>query len=453
MVSIIKRFLRGSPQPPAADPFALTSGAQRAVDTRLLLNAQRFYAGLSRSDRLDLFESIYRTMPLAVGAVNVIVKMVNSRPRFNSGNPQVDQRCREIWTAYRLHQANDSLVRQSLVYGYSIGEIVWGEREALTLDRVVVPPSYQIRVMANEYGQRTGYVQLPDSQAGRPTDSRRIIPPAKVVPLVRDATDLTDYYGSSLFESAVGQFEALCQILRAQINVMNRLGKPRFQVSIPTEGLTEEQFRDRLNKARAVFSQLADGTDLFAPVGVDVKVIGGETLGIKVADETRLVVSMVLAAVGIPPALLHVVITGSVGTESYARQSILVMQSMLDNIQEATAAAWNTSFWPLVQRLEGLPVLPAMSFEKPRLLEQQIEEQARQLRWDNDVREVVAGIRPAEWLAQRCGADEPDDAAALDDFVERQRSQPEPQSDKPDAAKSQSTTKGTDATASNNKAL
>lgn len=451
MVSIIKRFLRGSPPPAAADAFALTSGAQRAVDTRLLLNAQRFYAGLSRSDRLDLFESIYRTMPLAVGAVNVLVKMTNSRPRFNSGNPEVDRRCREIWQQYRLHQANDSLIRQSLVYGYSIGEIVWGEREALTLDRVVVPPSYQIRVLADQFGQRTGYVQLPDPQAGRPTDSRRIIPPAKVVPLVRDPTDLTDYYGSSLFESAVGQFEALCQILRAQINVMNRLGKPRFQVSIPTEGLTEEQFRDRLAKAKSVMGQLADGTDLFAPTGVDVRVIGGETLGVKVADETRLVVSMILAAVGIPPALLHVVITGSVGTESYARQSILVMQSMLDNIQEATAAAWNTSFWPLIQQLEGLPALPVMAFDKPRLLEQQIEEQARQLRWDNDVREVVAGIRPAEWLAQRCGADEPDDPDALAEFVERQRSQPEPEPNTPDAAKSKSITKGSDDAASNNK--
>jgi len=448
VVGLLRRLF-GSPAPAPAPAFDVAAGAQRVVDTRLLLNAQRFYVGLSASDRLDLFRSIYYGTPLAVGAVNVIVRMTNSRPRFNSGNPDVDRRCRQIWQTYRLHQVNDSLIRQSRIYGYCSGDGVWGAREPLTLDRVVVPPSYEIRVLADERGQRTGYLQLPSIESMRPLD-RRTIPPEKCIAVTRDPTDLQDYYGSSLFESAVGQFDSLCQILKAQITVMQRLGKPRFQVAIPTEGLSEEQFRERLTAAKNVFAQIGSvDADLFVPAGVEVKIIGGETLGVKVADETRLVVSMLLAAVGIPPALLHVTITGSVGTESYARQSILVMQSMLDNIQEATAAAWNTSFWRIVQRLEGMPVAPQMSFEKPRLLEQQIEEQARALRWENDLTEVRYGIRAPEWLAQRCGADEAYDPDLLADKIEEEPEAPAT----PDAARAESTTKGTDERATGNKEL
>lgn len=447
MVGFIRRLFATTPAP--APAFDLAAGGQRVVDTRLLLNAQRFYVGLSASDRLDLFRSIYYSMPLAVGAVNVIVKMVNSRARFDSGNPAVDARCREIWQSYGLRERNGQLIRQACIYGYAIGEIVWGEQAPLVLDRVVVPPSYEIRVNADERGERTGYIQLPSLQSTLPLE-RRIIPAVKCIPVVRDPTDLQDVYGSSLFEAAISQFESLCQILRAQISVMNRLGRPRFSVEIPTEGLSEEQFRERLNAAKRVFSEIGNTeADLFVPQSVAIKVIGGETLGVKVADETRLVVSMILAAVGIPPALLHVTITGSVGTESYARQSILVMQSMLDNIQDSVATAWNTSFWPLIQRLEGFPVTPVMSFEKCRLLEQQLEEQARALRWENDLTEVRYGIRPPEWLAQRCGADEAYDPDLLNEKIAEEPEAPPT----PDAARAQSTTKGTDERATGNKEL
>ena len=62
-----------------------------------------------------------------------------------------------------------------------------------------------------------------------------------------------------------------------------------------------------------------------------------------------------------------------------------------------------------------------MGFEKPRLLEQTIEEQAREARRNNDIEEVVMGIRPMEWLAQRIGVSEIDDLEALKEYVRRLR--------------------------------
>ena len=53
------------------------------------------------------------------------------------------------------------------------------------------------------------------------------------------------------------------------------------------------------------------------------------------------------------------------------------------------------------------------------------EEQARQAKYQNDLAEVVAGIRDPEWLAQQCGANEVYDMDALTEYIQQQRSRPE----------------------------
>lgn len=448
MVNPLNWFRRREYQQP--DPFAVKSGGQRLVDPQLILNAERFYVGLRHEDRIGLYYSVYKSMPLAVGAVNVLTRMTNKAIVPRSGNPAVDARMRQIWQEINGFRVNDQLIRQSLIYGYSVGE--WVSNDMQRIEKVHVPESPYIRFVADRQANITFVRQL-QGTVFAPTDERSRIPSAKFIILQRDPTSSTDYYGSSLFEAATEQLESLCQILKAQISVYMRLGRPKFVVTIPAEGLTPEQFQDRLTKAQNHFEQLSqrDATDLYMPSGVEVKIIGAESFGQRFADETRLVIQNILAAVGIPPALLHVVTQASGGAESWVRQSVISLQSMLDNIQEATANAWNQSFWPIVQRIEGMPVAPVMSFEKPRLLEQLQEEKGREARFNNDLKEVVFGIRPAEWLAQRTGATGVDDPAALNEAIERARDNPNSMQDiSNEETNSNSNTKTTDERASNN---
>src|SRR5687767_5837692 len=121
MVGLLKRLF-AAPQP---QPFAVVDGGQRIVDPLITLNGTRIYAGLRREDRLALYHSLYYSMPIATSGVNVLTKLVNTRPIFKSGNAAVDRRCAEIWQEINGHQVNDSLIRQSLMYGYSVGEIVY----------------------------------------------------------------------------------------------------------------------------------------------------------------------------------------------------------------------------------------------------------------------------------------------------------------------------------------
>ena len=421
MVAFYKRlFARPRPQ---ADPFTV-AGAQRIVDPLRNWNAQAFYAGLRQQDKLALYHSIYYSQPLATQAVNVLVKMTNSRVIPKSGNPQVDQRMREIWAEINGSTVNAQLIRQSLIYGYGVAE--WVSESMTRIDRVVVPDSPLVRFIPNRWGV-TEYVQQLCGTVFAPLDPRGRVDARKFVILRRDPISQFDYYGSSLFESAVDQFEGLCRILQAQISVMMRNGRPRFLVTIPAEGLTQEQLKERIEQVKSLMSDLAqdNATDLFGPVGVEVKIIGAEGFGARFTEETRLVLQNLCAAVGLPPALLHIVTQASGGAESFVRQVIVSLQSILDNIQESNAAAWNNSFWPIVQAIEGLPVLPRMEFEAPRLLEMLQEEQARQAKYQNDLAEVVAGIRDPEWLAQQCGANEVYDMDALTEYIQQQRSRPE----------------------------
>ena len=95
-----------------------------------------------------------------------------------------------------------------------------------------------------------------------------------------------------------------------------------------------------------------------------------------------------------------------------------------------------------------------MGFEKPRLLEQSIEETARDLRFNNDLREVVFGIRPMEWLVQRVGASNVDDIQALKAQVEKARAViTNSPSSKGDENKADSNTKITDERATSNVSL
>lgn len=457
MVNLISRIFRTTQ--PTEDAFEVSSGRQQTIDTRRILTFDRntYWARLDRWQRLTLFDTIYHSQELATGAVNVLTRFANSRMVPQVDDPAVASRMREIWNEIDGHNVNAQLIRQSLVFGFACGE--WVSDDMQTMNRVVVPPSIEMRKIPDRQGQIQTYVQLPGFGVGRPVslDGRRQIPAAKIIDVVRDPANSFDYYGRSLFETAVDQYEALCQIMDAQIKVYMRLGRPRFHVTINAEGLTPEQFQDRVNKTKATFATLGDlnSADIYTPAGVDIKIIGAESFGQRFADETRLVVSNILAAVGIPPALLHVQIQASAGAESYARQSIIAMQTMIDEIQRSVATAWNKRFWQIVQRIEGMPVAPVMGFERPRLLEQSIEETARDLRWKNDFREVVAGIRPLEWLVQRVGATGADDIAALREMVENARASGMPQDDqsKPPEAKSDSQTKVTDERATKNKEL
>ena len=185
-------------------------------------------------------------------------------------------------------------------------------------------------------------------------------------------------------------------------------------------------------------------------IGSKASIIGAESFGQKLEAETRLVISTILANVGLPPALLSLNIQ-SAGAESYARQSIILLQSLLDDMHQTLSDAWNNSFWKVVQQLEGMPSPPLMRFERPRLLETVLEEQGRELRFKNDVEEVVMGIRPVEWLVQKCGAKEAADPQVLEDMIEQRRMKPQ-DGEQPSGDDLQ-TTKGTDEKAVNNKTL
>lgn len=448
MVGAIKRIFR-----PMIKPFAVKRGAQRTVDTRfLLLDRSKFFTGLRPEEKLDLFDSIYQNNPIASGAVNSICKLINTRIIPQSDNPAIDKRMREIWQKLNLHSVNEMLIRQALIFGYSVCEYSWDDN-TLEMDRMFVPQTRQVRFQTNRQGDIENIIQFP-SRAFGATLSPNLIPPipaGKFIIVQHDKTDTADFYGNSLFAAAVDQFESICKILRAQIKVFERLGSPRYMVEVENEGLTEEQYNVRLDQVRSVFQNLADGEDIFSTPGTKASIIGTESFGQKTEAESRLVISMILARIGLPPPLLSLNIQ-SAGAESYARQSIILLQSLLDDLQQTLADAWNNSFWRMIQILEGFPTAPKMSFHRPRLLETLMVEEGRELQFQNDMNEVVAGIRPLEWLVQKCGAKEAADPQALQAMIEQRRSKPQEDEQQSSGDKLENT-KGTDEIASNNKSL
>ncbi len=438
MVNFIRNFFQKK-----ADNYAVGSGNQQTVDPQLLYNYQGkiFYRSLRPSERLHLYHAIHSSNPIGHGAVEVLTKMVNSTMVPESGDPETDEQMREVWNDINGHEVNAMLIRSSLIYGYAVGEIVWNNR-TLDLERIVVPESHTIRFVSNNFGEIESIRQLIKPTA-EPT-----IPASKMIICRNNPTDSFDLYGCSLFSAAVDQFEALCQILDAQLKVYMRLGKPRYQVNIPSEGLMDEEFRDRIAKTKSVFDQLATGTDLYMPEGVEINIIGAESFGQKFEAETRLLISTILSSIGLPPALMHVNIQ-SAGTESYARQSILCLQTMLSTLQESLAKSWNQSFWPLVQQLYGMKTAPKMCFDKPRLLEQQQKEAARQAYEQNDWNEVLKG-RSLEWYILRRDASLDEyDITVLQQAIEQARIQPQSESNTNPNTNKKSTTKLTDESLSN----
>lgn len=447
MVAFMRKILRRFRSPP--DNFALGSGAQRSVDThRLFLNSAKFYAGLRRDERLTLFESIKDTVPLAAGALQVLCKMVNTRMVPQSGDPAVDARMREIWEQINGHSINSQLIYQGLTFGFSVGEISWNDA-TLEIEPVKVLRSLQVRKRVDRLGDVTAFLQFASPPAPGATRGLIEIPPHKVIDFVHLQEDAFDYYGNSIFASAVSQLEAVCEVLQASINVFNRIGKPRFNVEINAEGLTPEQFQDRIEKTKQVFSSLATGEDIYTPAGTKVTVIGSEVAGTPMEQESRLLVSHILSALGVPPALLHLQQGGS--TESYTRQVIISLQQLLTNIQTSAAAAWNQGFWRLIQRLEGMVTIPKIGFEQPRLLEQLMEERARQARFSNNLKETMFGVRPPEWLAQQCGVVAADDEKVLREMIDKARESFDANKEinNPETNR-ESTTKSTDERASSN---
>lgn len=446
MVNPFKWFQR---RPQQQRSFAVaTAGDQRLRDPRLLLTAANFYVGLRREERLSIYYAVSKSQPLAVGALNVICRFVNSRPIFKSGDPDVDRRAKEIWAEIKGDEVNSQLIRQGNTYGYAVGEIVFPSGE---IERVVVPESPTIRFVADAMGQLQGAQQL----AGTilvPGSAKSTIPIEKLIVWQRDKTSFTDYYGTSLFESVTDQLEQICQVMNAFISVVLRAGKPRFLVTVDAANLTPEQLEDRLDKATEALSSLAsnEATDLGLPGGCEIKIIGAESYGVKFQLEVQQILQNFLAGVGLPPALLSLVTQSSAGTESWLRQVILCLQTMIFSQQDAIATAWNSSFWKLVQQLEGMPVAPQMEFESARLLEMLQEEQARAAKWTNDLQECRAKIRPPQWLAQQCGADSAYDLAGLEEFIE---SAEETKDIGSEATNKSSLTKGTDERATNNKQM
>lgn len=438
----------------AVNPFAIETGRQLSVDSSLIMFMDKTtqWARLDRWQKLTLFEAIYRGQEIGTGAVNLLTRFINTRMVPKVDNPEIAKRMIEIWDEINGPIVNSMMVRQALVFGFSIGEWV-ATPNFDRMEKVVVPPSLEIRKQPDRYGTVSDYLQLPgfDPFRVRTVDGRIAIPAEKVIDLTRDPLHSFHHYGSSLFESALDQFESLCKILDAQIRVYLRLGRPRFQVTVNAEGLAPEQLQDRINQTKNAFASLSemDASDIYMPTGCEIKIIGAESFGQRFADESRMVVSQICSGIGVPASLLNVVIQSSGNTESFVRQQIISLMTVIEEVQRNLAHSWNQSFWKVVQRIERMPTAPIMGVEKPRLLEQQIEEQARDLRFKNDLREVVYGIRDLEWLVQRCGASEAADIAALQEQIDNARSLTEPQDLNSNDAE-MSTTKATDEKASNN---
>lgn len=434
--------------------FAVGAGQQLSVDKfRLTLDAKKFHAGLRRDERLILFAAIMEEVPLAWGSVQILTKMANTRMIPQSGDPRTDSRMVEIWDTVNGFAATNQLLIQSLGFGFSVAEYSWDDT-TLQMTDVKVSRSQEIRKAPDRYGNVQAYLQYATWWAARTTDkSGRVeIPAHKVIDCIFQQTDAWNYYGTSLFRSAVKELESLTDILGASISVFNRVGKPRFQVTVDNTGVSPEEYTRRLALVKSVFSSLADGTDFYSPPGTDVKIIGSESFGVPFQQESTLVVSHILSCLGVPPALLH--LQGQTGsTESFTRQTVLALQQILTSLQTMVVNAWNRSFWKVVQQLEGMPVTPKMSLAPPRLLEELLEQRARAMRFNNDKREVVMGLRPAAWLSQRVGiVGEPDDPKALQEQIEKAREEGDQDLDDR-SGDADNQTKGTDERASSNNSM
>lgn len=408
-----------------ADPFDVASarGNQQIVDPRLMLTSQVFYAPFRREDRIPLFYSLYYNSPIFQGAVNVICKMCVTEPIFRSGDPDVDALCKDIWRQIGGRQVTDQLMRQGCIYGYAAGEIVTDD-EMTTVQRVVVPDSPLIRFVPNKQGVITDVRQLIGTVfSSQANNERGAIPAGKFIIYRRDPVSAFDYYGSSLAESCLAMFDNLCAILDAEVAVMLRLGKPRWVVRIPSDGVSPEMFHDRLAKMRAIMEQWGNSKyeDVIVPEGVDISILGADGFGQRYTEEVRSIVSCILAGLGIPPSLLHVTIQGSGGAETWVRQSTIALMSIFDAIQEGICEAWNTTFWTTVAAMYNLPVVPRMSLTRPRLLERIQEATGAEKEFNNALREVIFGIRPPEYLAQIVDAPDIDDPEALQDMIVKAR--------------------------------
>jgi hypothetical protein len=400
MVKLLTRFFQKA-QAPA---WGVVDGGQQVIDPIMQFNAERIFAGLRREDKLALYHSLYYSMPLAHSAVEVLTKLVNTRPAFNSGNAEVDRRAAEVWEEIKGHQVNERLSRQSLMYGYSVGEAVYPTMRRV--ERVVVPDSPMMRFRPDKYGVIQDVIQIAGTIYNPAVDKQKSrISASKCIIVRRDPVSDFDYYGASLYESAVDTLLDLSRALKATIAVAMRIGRPRLLVTIPPDGLTPEQFRQRLNEAMASVAKINrdETTDLGFPAGVDIKVIGAETFT-PFEKELWSLKEMICAGFNLPPLLLNILTTSGQGSESVGRQIIIQLQTVLSNIQESLSSAWNSSFWPLVAALEGLPVTPRMEFEFNRLLEQLTEERGRAAQFQQDALEVAFGLREDEWLPQQCGA-------------------------------------------------
>jgi hypothetical protein len=448
--SFIARFFEKQPE-----PFAIATGRQLSIDSSrfFILDKSTQWARLDRWQKLTLFESIYRSQEIATGAVNLLTRFINTPMYPETENVEIAKRMNQIWRDIDGPTINAMLIRQSLVYGFACGE--WVSDDMQTMSRVVVPPSIEIRKIPDRRGVVESYVQLPGFSAFRGTtvDGRTPIPSIKMIDVVRDPLNSFHYYGSSLLESALDQFESLCRILDCQIRVFTRCGQPRFCVTLDPTGCTPEEMESRLALVKKQFATMGelDSSDIYMPAGAEIKIIGAESFGQRFADESRMVLSQICSGIGLPASLLNIVLQQSGNTESFVRQQVIALMSQIEEIQRSISHAWNRSFWKVVQRMERMPEAPSMSFEKSRLLEQGLEETGRDLCFKNDLREVVYGIRPIEWLASRCGVSEPADLAALQSQIDNARSMSEPQD--LSSSDAESRTKATDERASSNTSM
>lgn len=434
---------------PTPDPFAVRTGEQLIIDTKRFLTPGKapFYASLRPEEKLILYDVIYKTVPLANAAINIITRLVNTRPIPSSGNADVDARTKEIWDELNCHDINSQLIRQANIAGFAA--IEWISDDMRRINKLVCPKSTELRVVPDKWGNIIEFLQTPGYMLGTTQGKRRTIPRVKMLFLQNQPTDFSDFYGSSIMESAVDDIERLQTIIKCTMQVFQRMGYPRFQLTLDATDLGPEVLAQRLDLLKTEFAKVPTGSDIYMPAGVEVKVIGGETLGKKILQETLLVLSNITSVLGVPTALLNIMV-GNTSAESYLRQIIISFQTQIHSMQMATAAAWNRDIFPVVQRLENLPVQPRIIFQKPRLLEIEQEQKGIALERANRWWLVKAGIKTIEWFVmQETGSTEIADLQAAEKFLEASRaSGEEPTTDTQDV-NANANTKVTDSVAVN----
>jgi len=375
-------FFKSKPQ---EDGFSTAAGTQKYI-----LDTFPFLFD-SEPKWMSLYKELFDNVSIIDNAIDTYVQLINPGYIIESDKEKEVEAVYEVLDYIEFQEELNKLIQNTLIYGFNGSEVVLSS-DLRSILRFVNVPSKDLRIKRDKKANIVKYYEINTGGKFVELNTNRFIYFTK-----QATTD--EPYGRSLLRALPFLTRIMLEMQDSIGKIYKKYGSPRFHVNyIPKISLDDATLTRRLNMIKEKFDNPKVGEDFFSAGDVQITTIGAEGEAIRFNIEMSEILQGVLSGLKLPAGVLGY---NYGSTETHLAKQLEILLGRVTSYQKYYASVLNKQFMPLLAKVYNLSEVPKIQFERPIIVDEQVEAATRSIEISNIQTLKSMGIITDEYAIEK----------------------------------------------------